>query len=316
MRLSLLATSAALIALLLAPAVAAAMTITASVTAPAGPFLLALGGPAAGTYDCDHGSGQATEVGQTFRVPFDVSLERITLRVRPETDVAGKLVTLSFGTFSGPQDAGMDELIAAEVKALPAGLVPGKAVYLTLDLADQPLLAGRQYGFLLGFSGGSYVSDARLDVLHTGEDAYSGGQAISYGGSWSSALGDDLVVFLGGQYEIAGAPLHLLGDRFRVEVTWTTALGEAGAGVPVALTAESGYFWFFDDDNVELLVKVLDACDEPWNHYWVFMAGLTNVAVTVRVTDTVAGFEHTWTTPAGKPFPVTLDTWTFGTCSD
>ena len=29
-------------------------------------------------------------------------------------------------------------------------------------------------------------------------------------------------------------------------------------GVP--LTSDSGYFWFFDADNIELVVKVLDAC--------------------------------------------------------
>ena len=42
---------------------------------------------------------------------------------------------------------------AADSRALPAGLTPGIAVYLTFDLSDHALVAGRQYGFLLEFTG-------------------------------------------------------------------------------------------------------------------------------------------------------------------
>ena len=51
------------------------------------------------------------------------------------------------------------------------------------------------------------------------------------------------------------------------------------------LTDDSGYLWFFDADNIELIVKVLDGCGVN-NRYWVFAGGLTNVEVDIIVTDT------------------------------
>jgi hypothetical protein len=82
----------------------------------------------------------------------------------------------------------------------------------------------------------------------------------------------------------------------------------------VALSDESGTFWFFASPNIELIVKVVDACVEPWQRYWVFMAGLTNVEVDLRVRDLVAGFEETYSSDWAEPFPTILDTWTFATC--
>ena len=43
-------------------------------------------------------------------------------------------------------------------------------------------------------------------------------------------------------------------------VAWTTPNGDSGPGMGVALTGDSGYFWFFNAANIELVVKVLDAC--------------------------------------------------------
>ena len=48
-----------------------------------------------------------------------------------------------------------------------------------------------------------------------------------------------------------------LGGRFKVEVAWETANRE-GPGNAVALTDDTGYFWFFDPANVEVVVKALD----------------------------------------------------------
>ncbi len=49
-----------------------------------------------------------------------------------------------------------------------------------------------------------------------------------------------------------------------------------GTMVPGA-TNESGLFWFFDDDNWEMLVKVLDGCGTN-GHFWVFLAAATDVS--------------------------------------
>jgi len=75
----------------------------------------------------------------------------------------------------------------------------------------------------------------------------------------------------------------------------------------VRLTDESGYFWFLEPGNVEVVVKVLNACVDPWNAYWVFAAGLTNLGVTIVVTDTATGASQMYTNLLGVPFQPILD---------
>ena len=81
----------------------------------------------------------------------------------------------------------------------------------------------------------------------------------------------------------------------------------------MALTPDSGYFWFFDPANVELTVKVLNGCAVN-NHYWVFAAGLTNVNVVLTVTDTQTGQTKSYTNPQGRTYLTILDTGAFATC--
>ena len=83
--------------------------------------------------------------------------------------------------------------------------------------------------------------------------------------------------------------LCLHGDRYEVRVEWWTGAGETGSAqvVPEA-TEDSGLFRFFDPDNWEILVKVLNAC-EVNDHYWVFGASTTSLGYMIRVTDTATG---------------------------
>ncbi len=83
--------------------------------------------------------------------------------------------------------------------------------------------------------------------------------------------------------------LCLLGGKFKVEVTWTTASASGPAQVMYfngerAETSESGFFWFFTPTNFEMGVKMVDACVAPYDRYWVFVSGLTSQAFEVRVT--------------------------------
>lgn len=103
-----------------------------------------------------------------------------------------------------------------------------------------------------------------------------------------------------------------LGDEgsFRVTATWSTTAGDSGVGHLRPLTADTGAFWFFDEANLELIVKVLAAC--PVNgHHWVFAAGLTDVAVTLVVDDTATGARRTYTNPQSTPFQPIQDTAAF-----
>ena len=104
--------------------------------------------------------------------------------------------------------------------------------------------------------------------------------------------------------------LCLNGGRFRVEVSWTTAEGTSGAGRAVGITTDTGYFWFFNSRNVELVVKVLEACVFN-SHRWVFAAGLTNVDVRLVVTDTLTGIRRTYHNPQGTPYRPLQDTAAF-----
>lgn len=95
--------------------------------------------------------------------------------------------------------------------------------------------------------------------------------------------------------------LCLVGGRFQVNANWTTPDGSSGAGTAVPLTDGSGYFWFFDPTNTEMVVKVLSGCAIN-NAYWVFAAGLTNVQVNWQVLDTKTGVSYTQVNTQGTPF--------------
>ena len=96
-----------------------------------------------------------------------------------------------------------------------------------------------------------------------------------------------------GQCEQSATTLCLNGGRFRAEVVWRTEDGRSGAGQAVSLTSESGYFWFFEEGNVELVVKVLDGRTNN-GHFWVFCGALSDVAYTITVTDTETGAVRTY----------------------
>ena len=81
-----------------------------------------------------------------------------------------------------------------------------------------------------------------------------------------------------------------------------------GGGTAISLTSDSGYFWFFDARNIEVVVKVLSACTPGGGHHWVFAGGLTNVAVTLTVTDTQTLAVQTYTNPAGTAYAPIQDT--------
>ncbi len=196
-----------LIPLLLATGGLQAMTVTRSATPPQGGMLLARDvANDVGSYECSRGLGAEVQAGQTFRLATAVDLARITVRVRPMTDVAGKQLVLFFGTFSGPGDETMDELLATELGKLPATLPVGEITYLTFDIADRQLAAGQQYGFVFGFSGGDHPGEADLDVLHLGANGYADGTAVEWSGLQETALANDLVVFLQGTAESEDPP--------------------------------------------------------------------------------------------------------------
>jgi plastocyanin len=104
--------------------------------------------------------------------------------------------------------------------------------------------------------------------------------------------------------------LCLNNGRFQVKAEWEKPDGSSGHGTGVKLTGDSGYFWFFDPANIEAVAKVLNGCGLN-NAYWVFAAGLTNVAVNMVVTDTQTGVVYTRNNSQGSAFPPVQDTGAF-----
>lgn len=90
--------------------------------------------------------------------------------------------------------------------------------------------------------------------------------------------------------------------------------GESGAGQAATITADTGTFSFFDPDNLEVVVKVLDACPSPFARFWVFATALTDVATNLEVEDVVSGARRAYFTGPGQSFPPLQDTDAFATC--
>ena len=95
----------------------------------------------------------------------------------------------------------------------------------------------------------------------------------------------------------------LNGNRFRVEVpSWRQRDGSTGKGMRVSFgSTDTGLFWFFTPENWEVMIKVLNQCDnQGLAGYWVFGTATTDVEYEVRVTDTVTGRSRSYTNPLGQ----------------
>jgi hypothetical protein len=90
-----------------------------------------------------------------------------------------------------------------------------------------------------------------------------------------------------------------LGD-FQVTVEWIDpATGQPRQATGVPLSGDSAYFWFFDANNIELIVKVLDGRSTN-GHRWVFYGALSDLEYTITVTDGVSGQKKTYHNPHGR----------------
>ncbi len=95
--------------------------------------------------------------------------------------------------------------------------------------------------------------------------------------------------------------LCLVASRFRVEVEWRNQRnGERGSGHALEGSDQSGGFWFFDADNVELIVKALDG-RQITGAWWIFYGALSDVEYWIVVTDTETGVTRIY---RNEPFDI------------
>ncbi len=94
--------------------------------------------------------------------------------------------------------------------------------------------------------------------------------------------------------------LCLRDGRVRVRVRWREARsGQEGEGTPVPFSDRTGFFWFFNADNLELVVKVLDGTAVN-GHLWTFYGALSDVEYWLEVTDLATGTAKTYHNPQGE----------------
>ena len=177
---------------------------------------------------------------------------------------------------------------------LPVNLNPGQVLYF--DLFFRPTAPGNHSGSL-DFTG------------HKGSDTLTASvplEGTATGGNPTAPCID------------GPNTLCLRNDRFKVQMDWRTPSNlpppNTGAGGVVPFqTTDSGLFWFFNPNNWETVIKVLNGCPVN-NRFWVFAGGLTNVETTITVTDTDSGDVKQYRNPLNTPFQPVQDTNAFATC--
>jgi hypothetical protein len=122
---------------------------------------------------------------------------------------------------------------------------------------------------------------------------------------------DDMVVASGAlpcPSDVRGS-LCLFDSRFTVSADFKFANGDQGfaQAVPLGDGNSSGYYWFFDVNNAEVLVKLINGCAVN-GHFWFFAAGLTNLEVEIGIIDAQTGARRVYTNPANTAFAPIQDT--------
>ncbi len=111
----------------------------------------------------------------------------------------------------------------------------------------------------------------------------------------------------------AATSLCLGEGRFRLHADWWVGDERTGDGRAFPLRSATGGFWFFTQDNPELVVKVLDGCGSN-GHHWIYAAGLTDVEAHLAVTDTQTGEVWSRFSPYRQPFAPLQDIEALGGC--
>ena len=92
--------------------------------------------------------------------------------------------------------------------------------------------------------------------------------------------------------------LCLNQGRFKVQVAFQTSTIPAGSGNALPLTGDTGSFWFFSANNIEMTIKVVDGRAVN-GKFWFFAGALSDVAYTITVTDLTTGTVKTYSAARG-----------------
>jgi hypothetical protein len=214
--------------------------------------------------------------------PYSVSLLKNPGRVNSEDDPDGGPIE-NGQTKTGTIDP------SADLDAFTFFAGAGDTVTVRMDMDYWPrVYLQAPDGTLVANNYGSYRAEiTAFTVDQTGTyfiicSAHEPGYNGSYGVSLTIIPGP------GVKCEEGGYHICLWNSRFFVEVDWSTPSGNSGKGTAVPLTSDSGYFWFFENSNVELLVKIKDGCAVN-DHFWFFWGAMTDVQYAINIIDMETG---------------------------
>ncbi len=94
----------------------------------------------------------------------------------------------------------------------------------------------------------------------------------------------------------------LRDGRFEVTAAFELQNGSQGSMGGLNVTDDTAALYFLNPANVEVFVKILDACSSTEPRFWVFAAGLTNQKVELRIRDTLAGKARVFENPLQTTF--------------
>jgi hypothetical protein len=235
---------------------------------------------------------------------FQASSGSGTLTVNPASPGAAPTTTAvdaqSVAFSSDAQNVTLTATVAA-----PSTVNEGTVLFQVVDaIGSRVGLAASSAALTSGIASASYALPAGLPAAgYTIQAAYSGGP------NFQASAGTGALTVTPAACTATSTGLCLKGGRFRVTAAWQTATG-SGVGTAVPLTADTGYFWFFSANNVEMVIKVVDGRAVN-GKFWVFAGGLTDVNVVITVTDTLTGASRTYINPLGSAFQPIQDTTAF-----
>lgn len=252
-----------------------------------------------------------TEEGEGFSLDNLATEPRGTIRsirgMGPFTDAPMAKLTFELLGVHDPDDT--DSGFAGDVAAEPAGDAAVIVSWMgewaepergTLDIEAR----GQKIGWTLLRTAEAADGMVHIDGLDTGAPYTFRLRADTGGGG--SAYSEKVSVTTGAYSGVCRAGdqfLCLREGRFEVQVHWKNneRAGDYGVGrsVPVEVSDESGLFWFFNEANIELVVKVLDGRALNGS-YWVFFGALSDVEYWITVRDVAGEGRRTYHNPQGR----------------
>jgi hypothetical protein len=198
------------------------------------------------------------------------------LTFSPSPAVAGEPITVTYeGVASGCEPEG----------ALEGGIFVGNEIHL---VASPPGCSILPPGYT------DYTASMTLGPLAAGNYTVL---VFAADGSNTVLEREFLVVKAPPVCRASEISLCLGGSRFEVTGEWTDFAGNQGTAKAVPDDFKGlgnfGVLWFFNQDNPEMVVKVLNGCSTN-GYYWVFLSPASTVEYRITVHDVVTGQEKVY----------------------